>query len=333
MESFVKRFMHVVVFSAVVCFMFAAGCSNTAKKSEEAKPEASAAPVQAVVTFDGGNITVDEIKTILSKMTPRERQNFQTPDGVKNLVKQLADNAILAQAAQEEGLTDTEEVKTILKIIRNVRLSQEYFESKIKPMADSLVIPEEELLSYYNANAAKYDKSEVKARHILIRESEEKAKEVYEQVKKNPAKFSELAMKLSEDKGSGAKGGDLGFFGHGRMVPEFEAVAFSLPVGEISEPIKSQFGWHIIIVDEKKEVPPQSFEEARASIENELKRGKSQGVVDAAIEEVKARLNLKIDDNLIPLITEAAAAPAAPQVPAANVGTPPPPPAPPATEE
>lgn len=327
MESGIKRISHVVIF-ATLCVLFA-GCSN-AKKAEEAAPAAPAVPEQAIIQYDGGYLTVPEIKTILSKMTPRERQNFQTPEGMKTLVKQLADNAILAQAAKNEGLTETEEVKALMKVINNVRLSQEYFEAKIKPKADNLVIPEEELRAYYNANSAKYDKSQVKARHILIRESEEKAKDIYNQLKANPKKFSELAEKFSEDKGSAARGGDLGFFGHGRMVPEFEAAAFSLPIGVISEPVKSQFGWHIIIVDEKKEEAPQPFEEARASIENELKREKSQGVIDAAIEEVKGSLNLKIDENLIPLIAQAEAPMAPVQNPAAGAGTPPPPPPPPA---
>lgn len=327
MESSFKRISHVVIFAAL-CAVFA-GCS-AGKKAEEAKPAAPAVPEQAVIQYDGGYITVSEIKTILSKMTPRERQNFQTPDGMKTLVKQLADNAVLAQAAKNDGLTETDEVKALMKVINNVRLSQEYFEEKIKPKADNLVIPEEELRAYYNANSAKYDKSQVKARHILIRESEEKAKEIYNQAKANPKKFSELAEKHSEDKGSSANGGDLGFFGHGRMVPEFEAAAFSLPVGEISEPVKTQFGWHIIIVDEKTEDASQPFEEVRASIENELKREKSQGVIDAAIEELKGSLNLTIDENLIPLINQAEAPVAPVQNPAADAGTPPPPPPPPA---
>jgi len=94
---------------------------------------------------------------------------------------------------------------------------------------------------------------QVWARHILV-EKEEEAKDIYERLKKG-ADFAELAKELSKDTGSGANGGDLGWFGRGAMVPEFEKVAFSLEVGEFSEPVQSQFGYHIIQVLGHQEVP------------------------------------------------------------------------------
>lgn len=94
---------------------------------------------------------------------------------------------------------------------------------------------------------------QVWARHILV-EKEEEAKDIYESLKKGED-FAELAKELSKDTGSGANGGDLGWFGRGAMVPEFEKVAFSLEVGEISEPVQSQFGYHIIQVLGHQEVP------------------------------------------------------------------------------
>lgn len=94
---------------------------------------------------------------------------------------------------------------------------------------------------------------QVWARHILV-EKEEEAKDIYERLKKGED-FAELAKELSKDTGSGANGGDLGWFGRGAMVPEFEKVAFSLEVGEISEPVQSQFGYHIIQVLGHQEVP------------------------------------------------------------------------------
>lgn len=325
-----KRIMRAVTVFTVVA-MFFGGCSK-AEKAPDAKDKAAQTQTEAskdVIKFDGGSITVDEVKTILSKMSDRERAQFQTPDGMKNLVNQLADNAALAEAARKEGVADKADVKTLLKIITNVRLSQEYFEQKIKPRADNVTIPTEELQQYYNNNLAKYDSTEVKARHILVRD-EAKAKSLYDQVKAKPAKFSELAKANSEDKGSGANGGDLGFFTRGRMVPEFETAAFALKVGEISQPVKTQFGFHIIIVDERKENGVKPFEEVKGEIENELKRGKSQEVVTAAIEDVKAKMNLKVDDSLLSQI-QVPASPALQmpgQAPAGGQVPPPPPPAP-----
>lgn len=94
---------------------------------------------------------------------------------------------------------------------------------------------------------------QVLARHILV-ETEAEAQAIYEELK-NGADFAELAKKRSKDTGSGANGGDLGWFGHGAMVPEFEDVVFSLDIGEISQPVKSQFGYHIIQVIARAELP------------------------------------------------------------------------------
>jgi parvulin-like peptidyl-prolyl isomerase len=102
------------------------------------------------------------------------------------------------------------------------------------------------------------------------------------------ADFAALAKAESDDAGSGANGGDLGFFPHGQMVPQFEEAAFSLPVGQISEPVKSQFGYHIIKVEQKE---AKSYEEAKADIENRLR----PAIAQKTLEEMRKATPVTLD--------------------------------------
>ena len=122
---------------------------------------------------------------------------------------------------------------------------------------------------------------EVRARHILV-ETEDEAKAVEEELKKG-ADFAELAKKKSKDPGA-SDGGDLGFFTKDQMVPEFSAVAFALEPGKISDPVKSQFGWHVIKVEEKRNRKPPDFEQVKAQIETYVTR-KAQADYVAKLRE------------------------------------------------
>jgi peptidyl-prolyl cis-trans isomerase D len=140
-----------------------------------------------------------------------------------------------------------------------------------------IVVPPADVQRYYNDNIQQYQTPEqVKASHILLETAgkndadvKKRAEDIAKQVK-GGADFAELAKKVSEDKGSAANGGDLDYFGRGRMVPEFETAAFSMQPGQISDPIKSQFGYHIIKVVDKRAGSTRSLEEVRAQIQQQL---------------------------------------------------------------
>jgi peptidyl-prolyl cis-trans isomerase D len=143
-------------------------------------------------------------------------------------------------------------------------------------------IPEQELRQYYDKNAERFSKPEqVHARHILLKidgKNEEEVKKQAEDLVKQlraGADFAALAQKYSDDPGSKARGGDLGFFSKGRMIPEFEKAAFSLKVNEISDPIKSQFGYHIIQVLEKQPAYKMDFAMVKDQIYRELAQPKA----------------------------------------------------------
>lgn len=156
---------------------------------------------------------------------------------------------------------------------------------KIKALVkDDISVTDKDVEDYFLANKAEFEQvEEVKASHILVDE-EEKAKEIYKELK-DGGDFAELAKEHSKD-GSAQFGGDLGFFPRGEMVKEFEEVAFSLGVGEISEPVKSEFGYHIIKVAEKQEAKEADLESNKEEIKDKVFEKKIPEAYQAWYQEV-----------------------------------------------
>jgi peptidyl-prolyl cis-trans isomerase D len=159
------------------------------------------------------------------------------------------------------------------------------------------VVTPQDVQRYYEDNERQYTTPEqVKASHILLKTEgkddaavKKQAEELLAKVK-GGADFADLATKFSEDEGSGAKGGDLGFFPQGQMVPEFDKVAFSLPPGQISDLVKSQFGYHIIKVIEKKPASKRTLDEVRAQIEDQLKTQRAQDEAQTVVKDLAGKV-------------------------------------------
>ena len=152
--------------------------------------------------------------------------------------------------------------------------------------------------TYYNGNITQYQTPEqVRASHILLKTAgkdeaavRKQAEDILQQVKAG-ADFAELAKKYSEDEGSKPNGGDLDYFSRGRMVPEFEAAAFALEVGQVSDIVKSQFGFHIIKVVDKKPAVTRSLDEVRPQIEEQLKRQRADQQIATRATELAAGID------------------------------------------
>ncbi|WP_276330851.1 peptidylprolyl isomerase [Orenia marismortui] len=167
-------------------------------------------------------------------------------------------------------------------------------------MVDSVAVTEKEIKDYYEENRSKFKQpAEVKAKHILIKtddksekEAKAKAQKILKELKQG-ADFAKLAKKYSE--GPSAKnGGELGYFGKGRMVAEFEEAAFNLEIGEVSEPVKTQFGYHIIKVEDKKESQLLSLSEAKEDIKNGLTQQKQQNKWNSFVKDLKENAEIEI---------------------------------------
>jgi peptidyl-prolyl cis-trans isomerase C len=211
----------------------------------------------------------EELGPSLDKMDPATKQ--------ENLLAFLIDMKIVSKAAEDKKVEDNEEFKKRLAFARN------------RLLMDSLLATEGKAATTDEAMKKVYDdaskqitgEQEVHARHILV-ETEDEAKAVKAELDKG-ADFAELAKKKSKDPGA-SDGGDLGFFTKDQMVPEFSAVAFALEPGKISDPVKSQFGWHIIKVEEKRNRKAPDFEQVRAQIETYVTR-KAQADYVAKLRE------------------------------------------------
>ena len=229
----------------------------------------------------------------------------------KNILNQLIDYELLYQQAQKEKIKiSNDEINLEIDKIKDNFSSPEEFDGALKANNITLVrlkedierqvminsvlektrnqvsISDEELEEYYNENKESLvEPEQVHARHILVK-TEEEANTLLLQLKEGLADFSELAKEKSTDS-SAPSGGDLGFFTRGRMVKEFEDAAFSLEPGEISDVVQTQFGYHIIKCEEKKEEYSPAFEEIKEQISNALKSQRENEAISAFISKLR----------------------------------------------
>ena len=182
------------------------------------------------------------------------------------LVAYVADVIIAAKAAEAKKVTDQREFKSRIAFIRN------------KLAMEMLLVQEGKAAVTDAAMRKVYDEAvkqqgaeqEVRARHILV-PSEAEAKAILVEIKKG-TDFAEMAKQKSKDPGAAAEGGDLGYFTKDQMVPEFAEQAFKMNKGDVSDPVKSQFGWHIIKVEDKRSKPAPAFETVKEQVEQFVTR-------------------------------------------------------------
>jgi peptidyl-prolyl cis-trans isomerase C len=216
----------------------------------------------------------------------------------ENVLAFLIDMKIVAKAAEDKKVENSEDFKKRLTFSRNRLLMDSLLASEGKAATTDEAMKK----VYEDASKQITGEQEVHARHILV-ETEDEAKAVEEELKKG-ADFAELAKKKSKDPGA-SDGGDLGFFTKEQMVPEFSTVAFSLEPGKISDPVKSQFGWHVIKVEEKRNRKAPEFDQVKAQIETYVTRKAQADYV------AKLRADAKVER-----MDQAAAGPAAKTDPA-----------------
>jgi peptidyl-prolyl cis-trans isomerase C len=199
----------------------------------------------------------EELGPSLAQMDPASKQ--------ENVLSFLIDMKIVAKAAEDKKIENTEEFKKRLAFTRSRLLMDALLASESKAATTDEAMKK----VYEEASKQITGEQEVHARHILV-ETEDEAKAAAAELKKG-ADFAELAKKKSKDPGA-SDGGDLGFFTKDQMVPEFSTVAFALEPGKISDPVKSQFGWHIIKVEEKRNRQAPDFEQVKPQIETYVTR-------------------------------------------------------------
>jgi peptidyl-prolyl cis-trans isomerase C len=245
-------------------------------------PSFAADPDPVLARVNGNEIHESDLKLAEEELGPSLPAQMDPATKRENILNYLIDMKVVAKAADDRKLGDSDDFKRHLEFARQRLL----MDTLLNVDGKAALTNEAEHKVYDDAVKQIAAEPEVHARHILV-ETEDDAKQVVEELKKG-ADFAELAKKKSKDPGA-SDGGDLGFFTKDQMVPEFSAAAFSLEPGKISDPVKSQFGWHIIKVEEKRNRKPPDFEQVKPQIENYLTR-KAQG---AAVEKLRAEAKVE----------------------------------------
>ncbi len=215
------------------------------------------------------SVAEEELGPSLAQMDPAARR--------ENVLSFLIDMKIITKAAEDKKIENSEDFKRRLAFARDRLLMDKLLASEGK----AALTPDAMKTVYDDASKQITSEQEVHARHILV-PTEEEARKIEDELKKG-ADFAELAKKESKDPGA-SDGGDLGFFTKEQMVPEFSKVAFALEPGKISDPVKTQFGWHIIKVEEKRARKAPDFDQVKSQIEQFVTR-KAQADYVAKLRE------------------------------------------------
>ena len=239
-----------------------------------------------VLKVAGEEVNKSEIDAMLKNIFPGgNAPAFETFDAkIKdNILRGIASEHIIYSEAVKSNVAQSEEVKK--KIAESTRqiFVQEFLKNKSKELAT-----DEKLKALYEEKVKSNNQEEVHARHILLKK-EEDAKEVHKKII-NGGDFEKIAKEKSEDKGSGASGGDLGWFTADKMVAEFSKAAFAMKKGEISNPVKSDFGWHIIKLEDRRKAPVEEFEKMKPNLLNKV-------VSDYVAELVKHVKIITVDEK------------------------------------
>ena len=224
------------------------------------------------------------------------QQLFTDEQGREKFLNEIINKEMLHQEALKKGLDKTPEFQKKVEEFKKVTLVTELFEKDVMAKAK---VSDQEVKDYYDQHKEEFaPTTQIKASHILVK-TEDEAKKVMERLKKGE-KFADVAKAVSIDKGSAINGGDLGYFSKGQMVPEFENAASSMNIGDVSsEPVRTQFGYHIIKVTDKKKGSVIEFEKIKDMISQKLTGGKQKEAFDQYIAELKKNYKVEINKEAI----------------------------------
>jgi len=261
---------------------------------------ASAVNAAVLATVNGGSITSDEVNRVLLEGTqgrfdslPADKQNELRQRIIEGMVAQQ----LVFDDAKKAGILESKEFKSEYQKLSERMKTQLAAKVWEQQQFESIKVDAKEVKAYFDANADEFiDKEKVHARHILMKNSED-AEAIIKSLKglsgeKLKAEFIALAKSKSTGP-SAAKGGDLGYFPRGQMVPSFNDAAFAMREGTIStEPVQSQFGYHIIYLEDKVAAKKMGFDEVKNFIEQRLKMDKFKAYMDKKMSALKSKAKI-----------------------------------------
>ena len=248
---------------------------------------------KVLAKINGADITEDDVKLAQSELGPN-LGNVPPEQRMSVLVEYLMENRLMSAAADKEGFSSDPTLAARADYYKARALKDIYFEKKIAG-----AVGDAEAKTIYDKQVAGMKPvEEVRASHILV-EKKEEADDIEAKLKAG-GDFAALAKEKSKDTGSGANGGDLGYFAKGQMVKPFEDSAWAMKPGDVSEPVQSQFGWHVIKLIDKRNRPAPAFDTVKDRILSGLLQQKAEEVIgalrkDAKIEYVDADLKKAVE--------------------------------------
>jgi peptidyl-prolyl cis-trans isomerase C len=268
--------------AAAAAMLALAACNKAGQQSMVPKVDDKPVPTPVAIV-NGTNITRPQFDFFVKQLTQGKGPVELTPEQKDQVLDELISMQLLSAQAVKDGLENDPDVVARLQVTR-MRLLADAEESKFlkgKEPTDA------ELHAEYDAQIGKLDKTEYHARHILIADKDDKgqsnkplAESIIKKLK-GGAKFDDLAKQYSIDTGTKNKGGDLGWFGAGRMVKPFADAVASLKKGEITpEPVETQFGWHIIQLEDTRDATPPPFDSVKEQVKKIVLQKQFQAYLD-----------------------------------------------------
>ena len=231
-------------------------------------------------------ITNLDVQSAIQGLDPYQAQQFQTEEGRKYVLEDLVNQELLYMYAKDNKIDEDEAFKKEMAEIEKNVLKQYV----INQILTSVKLTDEEKQAFYEANKTNFSNPETaNAKHILV-DSEEKANEILAQIKAGDVTFEDAARANSTCPSKDA-GGDLGTFTRGQMVPEFEEAVFNMKNGEVSGPVKTQFGYHLIKLENLQAGGESEYEEVRNEIERSLMYQKQSEAYNKELNNLKSKYN------------------------------------------
>ncbi len=286
------RYRGIVRSTAVtLCLVAMVGCKSQGPGADAGKKEQKG---QVLAEVNGAIITTDDYKKEMEILPPYLKQMAVTPEGRKEMLDSMVVRELVMQDAQKQGIDKSPEVAAKMEDMKKRVIVEAYLKKKVE---EQVKVSDADLQKFYDQNKDKFKAGEqLRASHILVK-SEKEAQDVLAQLK-GGAKFEDLAKKVSVDP-AGAKGGDLGWFGKGSMIPEFEKVAFAMKEGETSGIVKTKFGFHVIKLTGKRPAGILPFAEVKEQLKTNLMPEKQQEVFKKVKEDLKKNAKLSIKEDVL----------------------------------
>lgn len=288
-----KKFVKAVLVISICLVPFA---SAFGAKSEDGK--------KVVARAGKYVLTAEALNQRIEALPPQFKKMVQTnPQYKQGIIDRWLQVSLLAQEAKAKKLDTNKAVSEKISDLVNTVLAQEYVN---KYVFTKIKVSDEEMKSFFNKHKSDYQEPEMlKARHILVKVAQDAEPEA---AKKAEAKilslkqkidsgedFARVAKNSSEDSGTKENGGDLGFFSRGQMVPEFEKAAFSLNNGQVSDIVKTQYGYHLIKAEERKDPKTKSYDQVKEGIKTKLAEEKKEKEISNLLNNLRKKYGVAVN--------------------------------------